>query len=156
MSNQNGVVHPSQWQNYRDTVNAYHKSVGKQKIVWRKVVSNIDRYGEGVAAVTTDIELEVLMGYNDMRTWPTDRLDNVGVRDKENLWLYLNKQVLLEAGHLNARGYLDFNPGLDRFLVQGIEYKPGGDISSAMAEDNPLYILLILEREEPQVGNPMR
>jgi len=156
MAIQNGVVHPTQWQAYRDIVNRYHLSVGKQKIIWKRIIADIDRYGEGFTAKTEDIELEVLMGYNDGRTWPVDRIDTPGVRDKENLWLYLNRKHLEDQGFLNANGYLDFNPGRDRFYVQGIEYKPSGDISSAMAEDNPLYIMLVLEREETPTGNDSR
>jgi len=152
----NGIVHHTQWDAYRSAVNNYHLSVGKQKIIWRKMIANVDRFGEGFTEKYEEIELEVLMGYNDMRTWPTDRIDQPGIRDKENLWLYLNRKHLGDQGFLNDRGYLDFNPGRDRFLVQGIEYKPGGDVASAQAEANPLYILLILEREETETGNPLR
>jgi hypothetical protein len=152
----NGVVTPSNWDMYRNTINTFHKSVGKHTIIWKKMVADIDRFGEGFTAEYIDIELEVLMGYNDNRTWPVNKIDNVGTRDDENVWLYLNKKVLEEAGHLNARGYLDFNPGRDRFWIEGIEYIPAGDVSSSLAYDSPLYILLILRRNEQQVGNPIR
>jgi len=156
MPNGNGMVHPTQWEAYRKAQNNFYKSAGKQVIVWRKVVANIDRFGEGISKKTEDIPLEVLMGYNDNRTWPVDRVSSTGVIDKENLWLYLNREYLSTKGFLNVRGYFDFNPGLDRFYVQGVEYKPSGDIASAQAEDNPLFILLVLEREEGTTGEPLR
>ena len=151
-----GIISHSTWDMYRKTIKDFHKSVGKQKITWKKLVKNLDHYGEGFSRVFLDIELEILAGYNDSRTWPTDKLTEAGIRDQENLYLYLNRQVLEDKGHLNSNGYLDFDPGYDRFIVQGIEYKPAGDIASAMAEDNPLYVMLILKRVETHTGDEPR
>ena len=152
----NGIIDPATWAMYKDTINTFHKSVGKQKIIWKRVVANIDRFGEGSAEVYDNIELEVLMGYNDGRTWPVNKIDNQGIRDEESLWLYLNIAHLREQGYINSNGYLDFDPGLDRFLVQGIEYLGIGDISSSQTDTDPLYILLVLKRQETMTGNDPR
>ncbi len=152
----NGIIDTATWQSYKNVINTFHKSVGKQTIIWRRLVANVDRYGEGNSKVTVDTPMEVLMGYNDGRTWPTNRLDQQGIRDEESLWLYLNIEHLREQGFLTPNNYLDFNPGLDRFIVQGVEYLGMGDISSSQTDTDPLYILLVLKRDENEVGHALR
>lgn len=142
---------PSLWAKYERAVNAYSDTVSLQTVLWKRMVARIDRWQEGIKQFE-DITFKTLVAYNTFRTWPVDSRTDTGIIDKEYMHLYLNKAQMEREGHLTPEGQLNFNPGYDRFWINGLEYEPAGDTGTGQAEDNPLYIILILEREVTPTG----
>ena len=54
--------------------------------------------------------------------------------------MYRNGQKIPE-------GYWDFNWEQDRFVINGIVYKPSGDTQTAQAKDEALVFMVILKRD---------
>lgn len=143
----NGVMPLTNWDKYRKVINKYAGTVSNQEVIWHRVVANLDRFGEGEGEQTVPIVLKALVAYNVFRTWPVDSRTLTGVIDKEYCHVYLNLEYLKEAGYLTADNQFDFNPGLDRFWINGLEYKPAGDTGASQANTSPLFQIIILERE---------
>lgn len=152
----NGSMTSALWSKYIKAVNAYSHSVSNETVIWDRVVVNTDRFGEGEAEQVTQIPLQTLVAYNSFRTWPVDDRTFTGDVDKEYCHLYLNLEYLEKEGFLTSSHQFSFNPGLDRFWINGIKYKPAGDTGTAQANINPLFQILILERDEYDTGNNPR
>ena len=59
----------------------------------------------------------------------------------------LIRQHIEQLGHLTPEGYWDFNWSEDRFVINGITYKPSGDTQVAQAKDEALVFMVILKRD---------
>lgn len=129
----------------------------QQKIIWRRATTMSDRYGEdNEALITSDIPLLCQLNYNYMRTWPITKTSEAGETDEQSIQIYFTKKYLRDLGYLNSNDYFIYNPGLDRFIIDGLIMKPMGDSSAAQAEDGALLISVIVVRQPPDTGGPLR
>jgi len=151
-----GTMTTNVWDKYKKAINAFSNTVSNEDIQWHRLISNVDRFGEGESEQTEIIPLKSLVAYNTFRTWPVDSRTPSGTIDKEYCHLYLNLAYLQENNWLTVNKQFDFNPGLDRFWLNGLEYKPAGDTGTSQANVDPLFQILILEREEYATGKDTR
>ena len=70
-----------------------------------------------------------------------------GELDDENLSILISKSYIEQIGYLTPEGYWDFNWEQDRFVINGITYKPSGDTQTAQAKDEALVFMIILKRD---------
>jgi len=141
-----------QWSKFNQIQRQYYEDIAGISVIWRTVIKNVDRWAEGESEETVDIPVKAIVSFNDFRTWPTNRPTESGTLDKENLYLLLNKLYLGENSWLNNNGYFNFDPVMDRFIVDGILYKPDGDTQVSQIYDTVGYIMVILSREPTQTG----
>lgn len=151
-----GKMTPAVWAKYKTAIDAYSQTVSSEDITWHRLSANVDRWMEGMEENFEIVNFVSLVAYNTFRTWPVDSRTETGIIDKEYCHLYLNLTYLEENGWLTADKQFDFNPGFDRFWINGLEYKPAGDTGAAQANINPLFQILILEREEFKTGDKQR
>lgn len=59
----------------------------------------------------------------------------------------ISKQYLADRGYLDSNGYFDFNWAEDRFIINGIPYRPTGDTNVSQAKDEAIVFLIILKRD---------
>lgn len=135
------------WTKLAETVNAFSDSASGYTVTWKKYIGDIDRYREQGDLKSEDREMKTLVDFNAFRTWPQDKRSEQGTIDKEYCALYLNKAYLSTKGWLTANRNFDFNPGMDRFVIDGTTYKPSGDTTVSQTFSDSLFIILILERE---------
>lgn len=121
---------------------------GRQTITWAKWVQQPNTHGEDFEPVYKNIQIEALCYYNSFRNWPINKETVTGELDDENLSIMITDQYLESIGHLNSDGYWDFDWSSDRFIVNGIIYKPSGDTQVAQAKDQALVFLVILKRDK--------
>ncbi len=147
-----GVMSQGIWDAYINVINAYSDSVSEQEITWHHMISNIDRWQEGMEKEFENRSMTTLVAYNTFRTWPVDIRTDTGIIDKEYCHLYLNMKYLRDNNWLTPNGVFAFNPDFDRFTINGQIYKPAGDTGTAQANIAPVFQILILEREEAVTG----
>ena len=68
--------------------------------------------------------------------------------DDENLSILVTKSYIEQLGHLTPEGYWDFNWSEDRFVINGITYKP----LSLIHIYNALLVELYLLKEFQMIG----
>lgn len=153
MANQGNDLLGANWTKFLNAMNDAHKTFHQKPITWKRATITTDRYGEDLVAPTTTVELLVLLNYNFMRTWPADRTSATGETDDESVQVMINKEYLRQNGYLNASGYFDFNPDLDRFIIDGLKYKPFGDTAAAQMQVDDVLITIILKRDHTQTGD---
>jgi len=142
-------VDNNDWIDYKNVVNEFHEDAFQQEITLRRVVKGgLDPHGEDTPDSYTVLILKGLLQYNDYRTWPSTKNTSSGEVDKQNTLLYLNIKYLKDNNLTNGDGFLDFDPGHDRFILKGQEYKALGESQTAQASDEPLLQYIILKREE--------
>lgn len=136
------------WDKYKRVVQDFMDiDAGRQVIHWYRHVDMQLPFGEDLGDIYIDNEIEALCYYNAFRNWPINRATNTGELDEENLSLYVSAQYLYQHHYTNSDGYWDINPSEDRFLINGILYKPSGDTQVAQAKDIPIAFILILKRD---------
>ena len=94
-----------------------------------------------------NIPIEALCYYNAFRNWPINKATVSGELDDENLSILISKNYIEQIGYLNQEGYWNFNWSEDRFVINGIVYKPSGDTQVSQAKDEALVFLVILKRD---------
>ena len=65
----------------------------------------------------------------------------------------ISRQYLNKLGYINEDGYFDFNWAEDRFIINGIPYRPSGDTNVSQAKDEAIVFLIILKRDRDSVFN---
>lgn len=145
---------PINWNRYKNTIDWFATQANNVNIIWHRYVKQLDRYGEGLVDSYIDVELPVLISYNYVRTWPIAKNTETGQIDSENCEMYLNKQQLADLGYLNESGYFNFNPDMDRFTLNGIDYRAQGDTEASQAGSTELFQLVILLRIPKSSGTP--
>lgn len=120
----------------------------QQDITWRRAQDFIDSDGEDeIGREFTDVVLKCLADYNDFRTWPITRHTESGEIDKQTVVILFSIKNLESLGFMNSNGNFDYSSSEDLFVLDGITYKPMGDTNTAQAQDIPLLVQLVLERE---------
>ena len=149
------MLTPAQWQQYIDVVNQAAESFNQDTITWRRFSRGMQRYGEDTASVdvSTDITLNCLIAYNIFRLWPMSKETVGGQLDEENIVLILNKKYIEDLGYLNSDGLFAMDPGKDKFIHRGLEYRASGETEVAQAGDQALMFYIVLAREETPTGS---
>ena len=140
------------WEKYIKSINDWQEDAFQQTLLWKKFITFQNKHGEGNKAIFEDIELKGLFHYNYFRAWPVTQATTTGEIDKESCLLYLNKKYLKDNGYINNTETLNFDPAMDRFILDGITYKSSGESQAGQAYDSTLFYFLILKREENNTG----
>ena len=136
------------WERYKNIIkNFMDKDAGRQVITWKRHIDQIGAFGEDDGNQYMDVQLEALCYYNVFRNWPINKPTTSGELDDENLTIYVTKRQIESLGYINSDGYWQFNWSEDRFVINGIVYKPSGDTQVAQAKDEALCFIVILKRD---------
>lgn len=143
-------VRNKDWDRYKHIVQKFlEDDSGRQTIVWCRNIDQMYYMGEDKAPRYKPILLEALCYYNAFRNWPINKATVSGELDDENLVILIPKSSVKE--YLSPQGYFQFNWSEDRFIINGIPYKPDGDTEVAQAKDEPIVFQIILRRDRDTV-----
>lgn len=140
----------SDWARFEAVVNNFSAGTANQIITWLHYGRVLDRYYEEppLDAVETR-SIPALVAYNAFKVWPMTDHRVTGDIDQQYAHLYLLKTRMQDLGYLTPNGNLNFNPSLDRFIINGDKFKPAGDTQVSQTSDHPIFIIIILERDTP-------
>ena len=146
------LVSDKAWSKYKKIIQDFlDQDTGRQKIVWAKHINQPLSYGEDSLPQYSFNVIEALCYYNAFRNWPINKSSVSGEQDEENLSIMISRQYLKDRGYLNSSGYFDFNWAEDRFIINGISYRPTGDTNVSQAKDEAIVFLIILKRDRDSV-----
>lgn len=141
------LVSDQDWKNFGDLMYEAHKSFSQKIITWVRNDVKISRWREDPHPAPIEVNLEVLLNYNYMRTWPISNITETGETDEQSVQVLINKQYLKENNWLNTDGYFIYNTDSDRFIIDGLEYKPFGDTAVSQGKTDDFIISLVLKRK---------
>lgn len=148
---------PGQWKKFKNVIHTASKDFGHKEITWRRSRLGLDRWQEDNAGtVDIDVTLNVLCNYNYMRTWPITLPTDSGELDRQSVQLIFSKPELALGGYITPEGNFNYNPDYDRFIMDGLVYKPFGDTPVSQAHDEDLLISIIVKREETNTSEKVR
>lgn len=140
------------WDKYKRIITDFlDLDAGRQDITWAKSVNQFLDHSEDNIPKYYNISIEALCYYNSFRNWPINRATISGELDDENLSILVSRSYIERLGYLNQNGYWDFNWVEDRFIINGITYRPDGDTQVAQAKDTALVFLVILKRDRDSI-----
>ncbi len=143
------LVPNKSWDRYKKIIRTFMDiDAGRQEITWAKHVDQLPTHAEDYYQVYQPITIEALCYYNSFRNWPINKETVTGELDDENLSIMVTDSFIKSIGYLNQYGYWDFDWSSDRFVINGIVYKPSGDTQVAQAKDQALVFLVILKRDK--------
>lgn len=136
------------WNRYKRIITKFLSlDAGRQPITWARYVNVFLPMGEDSGTKYQLIDIDGLIYYNAFRNWPINQATVSGELDEENLSIYISKASIESLGYLTKEGYWNFDWANDRFIVNGVVYRPTGDTEVAQAKDEALAFLLILKRD---------
>ena len=136
------------WDKYKKIIKDFmDNDAGRQVVTWMRHIDQIGAFGEDVGDQYLPVQLEALCYYNVFRNWPINKPTISGELDEENLTIYVTKRQIETLGYINSEGYWQLNWSEDRFVINGITYKPSGDTQVAQAKDEALCFIVILKRD---------
>ena len=139
----------TEWEEYEDIINEFHKDAFQQEIIWYRTIAAIDKNGnDSNKRIATPITLKGLIMYNHFRSWPISKETETGQLDHESLLVFFNLAYLKELGYTNTKGQFKYEPSLDYFVINGLRYTDKGNSQTAQAKDKTLLHFLVLKREE--------
>jgi len=139
-------VNNKDWTRYKHIVQKFlEDDSGRQPIAWCRNIDQPLFMGEDVKPKYELVVIEALCYYNAFRNWPINKATVSGELDDENLVILIPKSSITK--YLNRYGYLEFNWSEDRFIINGITYKPDGDTQVAQAKDEAIVFQIILKRD---------
>ena len=142
------MVKNHSWNRYKKIITDFLDwDAGRQTITWAKHVNQYLNHTEVDSPRYYNIPIETLCYYNAFRNWPINKATVSGELDDENLSILISKNYIEQIGYLNQEGYWNFNWSEDRFVINGIVYKPSGDTQVSQAKDEALVFLVILKRD---------
>jgi hypothetical protein len=134
------------WDRYKHIVQKFlEDDSGRQTVSWCRNIDQPLFMGEDVKPQYELVDIEALCYYNAFRNWPINKATVAGELDDENLVILIPKSAV--TNYLNSQGYLIFNWSEDRFIINGIPYKPDGDTEVAQAKDEAIVFQIILKRD---------
>lgn len=137
------------WKLYSTILRNAKDTFSKKVIQFIHYPRVVERFREDPTNATpTIVSVEVLLNYNYMRTWPITQTSASGEIDKQSVQIFFNKVYLREQGLLTLNNNLDYDPSMDRFMIDGIIYKAVGDTPASQAPDDDIHYLVIVKREE--------
>lgn len=148
------------WLKFQSVLDGANGSLNQKQLIWYRYLSpldiNLEDFGEINKAQLDNptqyskVYLKALLNYNYMRTWPVDQNTQEGKLDRQSLQVFLNKTYLKSLNYLTGHTNFDYNPDFDRFVIDGLLYRPVGDTSASQAGAIDIFYLLILQREESE------
>ena len=143
-------VRNTDWDRYKHVVQKFlEDDSGRQTIGWCRHIDQMLFMGEDKIPKYIMIPIEALCYYNAFRNWPINKATVSGELDDENLVILIPKSAIQQ--YLNKNGYFQFNWSEDRFIINGIPYKPDGDTEVAQAKDEPIVFQIILKRDRDTI-----
>jgi hypothetical protein len=137
------------WSDYKALMRDAHDTFAQKDMIWKRLKSTLDRYGEDSDDNGYDIiTLKVLINYNYMRSWPITFQTETGGLDRQSVQILINKDYLRELGYINGNGFFEYDPVLDVFIIDGLKHVPFGDTPASQIQDDDVFITLILKRDE--------
>ena len=141
------------WDRYKHVVQKFlEDDSGRQTIGWCRHIDQMLMMGEDKSPKYTLVLIEALCYYNAFRNWPINKATVSGELDDENLVILIPKSAVQK--YLNDAGYFQFNWSEDRFIINGIPYKPDGDTQVAQAKDEAIVFQIILKRDRDTILGP--
>jgi len=141
-----GYINNATWTRYKNILREFHDDAMQMDVIWKRSVTSRTRLTND--AKTVDVTIQGLVQYNHFRNWPINKTEVTGEVDKESVLLYLNQEWLSEQGYLDINKQFKFDPGYDRFFIEGIEYKSAGESKAAQTKDDTILVFIILQRED--------
>lgn len=136
------------WDKYKKIIKDFmDNDAGRQVVTWMRHIDQIVAFGEDGGDQYLPVQLEALCYYNVFRNWPINKPTISGELDDENLTIYVTKRQIETLGYIDSEGYWQLNWSEDRFVINGITYKPSGDTQVAQAKDEALCFIIILKRD---------
>lgn len=146
------LISNADWDDFRQVMRDGHDTFEKKVIIWLRKVITTNTYMEDSNPTPVEVNLEVQLNYNYMRTWPITQQTEMGEIDKQSVQVLINKEYLRENGYINSDNYFDYNMDHDRFIIDGMLMKAVGDTAASQAVDDDILITFILKREETETG----
>lgn len=147
------LVKPEDWADFKNVMRDAHDTFERKQIQWVRNKTRVNVNMEDSNNVKETVTLEVQLNYNYMRSWPITSATETGELDRQSIQLLANKQYLSELGYINTSGAFEYNPDLDRFIIDGLVYKSFGDTAVSQAHDDDILVSIILKREETKTGD---
>lgn len=152
------LVSNRSWNRYKNHISKFlNLDAGRQSIIWAKNIDQLLTHGEDRIPSYIRIDIEALCYYNAFRNWPLNEPSVSGETDEENLSIMISADYIekLHDGLFWKKsdslyeedGYWDFNWQKDRFVINGITYRPSGDTNVSQAKDKALVFLIVLKRD---------
>jgi hypothetical protein len=136
------------WDKYKSLVTQFlDEESGMQPVIWAEHVKLPGKYGEDNNNYYYRRDIRALCYYNAFRNWPLNKSSVTGELDEENLSILISKKQVEELEALTPEGYFKFDWAMDRFIINGVVYRPSGDTQVAQAKDEALVFLIILKRD---------
>jgi len=148
-----GLMTQSDWDAHLAALDEWQQDAFQQTITWIKNNDIIDPHGENPDSDNISIDIKGLIQSNYFRSRPVTDANVGGEIDKQSILIYLNINYLIANGWANSNNYqFNFDPGYDRFIINGLEYKAMGESQAGQTHDRPTFIFIILKREEIATG----
>jgi len=138
---------------FRSLHKEYFDDQALQPILWKKKTRRISRRGSDNATKFDSVQLVGIIAYNFFRTWPSVKNDVQGDFDNQNMVVMFHKDYLVEKNLVNSKGNLDYSPGEDKFIINGVTYKDAGFTDVSQVGINPMMEHLILCPDRVETGN---
>ena len=159
MSTKSGkyLVSNKSWERYKKHIKGFlDNDAGRQTVIWARHLDQLLSHGEDTIPTYQKVMIEGLVYYNAFRNWPLNTPSISGESDEENCSLWVSVEYLksLEDGKYiktfndsEVEVYWDINWQEDRFIINGITYRPSGDTQLSQAKDEALVFMVILKRD---------
>lgn len=131
----------------------YFADQALQTILLKQKTRRISRRGSDNSTRFKYVELKGIIAYNFFRTWPSVKNDVQGDYDNQNMVVMFHKDYLTENNLVNDKGNLDYNPGEDKFIINGVNYKDAGFTDVSQVGVDPMFEHLILTPDKVETGN---
>lgn len=144
------------WAQYKSIINDGHDTFNQHEVIWLRSDGGLDRHGEdNETEQFTVVILKGLFEYNYFRKWRVTNPTDTGEIDAQTEVLLLNLKYLRDNGYLTAANNFNYQIDADRFIHDGIKYKCVADTKISQAQDEPLLLMLVLQREEIMTADQM-
>jgi hypothetical protein len=146
------TISPALWANFRQLINSSSESFFNASIVWHKIKNRLSYDGDRDNFEYDNIVITCYINYNFVRVWSTEKETESGEIDKGTVALLFNKDYLKSWNFIDSQGDFIFNPEFDYFTVQGEKMMYAGNTQVSLANDDPCFIQIIVERAPLPTG----
>jgi len=146
------MVPKSQLDEFRALHKEYFDDQALQPIIHKKKTRRISRRGSDDSTKFTNVSMVGIISYNFFRTWPSTKNDVQGDWDNQNMVLMFHKDYLIENNFVNEKGNLDYSPGEDKFIINGVIYKDAGFTDVSQVANSPIFEHIILCPDRVETG----
>jgi hypothetical protein len=146
------LIGNNDWLDFRGVMRNIHDTFEQKKITWLRKIVTVNVNMEDSNTAMESVTLEVQLNYNYMRSWPITNTTESGEIDRQSVQVLVNKDWLREKGYINSNNYFDYNPDVDRFIIDGMMMKAVGDTAVSQSIDDDILITFLLKREETDTG----